>query len=331
MLFLRYVKDRVFLFLLFLLTIGTVYLFFYLENLPFLAAFDISIWIFTFFFLFLLSDFFYYRKKHRVLFHISRALPFSILTFPTPQTQIDWDYQKIISSLNTELRSMISQTDLKKAEMNDYYTLWVHQIKIPLSALQLMLEANPNYSYAEKMQEEIHRIEHYLDMLLQFLRLESFSGDLLIQPYPLDDILREVVKKNRNIFLRKKIAFDLQVPSFEVLTDRKWLSFVLEQILSNALKYTNKGKISIYMDKNKKNVLIIEDTGIGIPPEDLPRIWERGFTGYNGRIQNKSSGLGLYMCKSISDRLSMTLFISSAQEKGTRVYISFPNQKLETE
>ena len=331
MLFLRYVKDRVFLFLLFLLTIGTVYLFFYLENLPFLAAFDISILIFTFFFLFLLSDFFYYRKKHRVLFHISRALPFSILTFPTPQTQIDRDYQKIISSLNTELRSMISQTDLKKAEMNDYYTLWVHQIKIPLSALQLMLEANPNYSYAEKMQEEIHRIEHYLDMLLQFLRLESFSGDLLIQPYPLDDILREVVKKNRNIFLRKKIAFDLQVPSFEVLTDRKWLSFVLEQILSNALKYTNKGKISIYMDKNKENVLIIEDTGIGIPPEDLPRIWERGFTGYNGRIQNKSSGLGLYMCKSISDRLSMTLFISSAQEKGTRVYISFPNQKLETE
>jgi len=331
MLFLRYVKDRVFLFLLFLLTIGTIYLFFYLENLPFLAAFDISIWIFTFFFLFLLSDFFYYRKKHRVLFHISRALPFSILTFPTPQTQIDRDYQKIISSLNTELRSMISQTDLKKAEMNDYYTLWVHQIKIPLSALQLMLEANPNYSYAEKMQEEIHRIEHYLDMLLQFLRLESFSGDLLIQPYPLDDILREVVKKNRNIFLRKKIAFDLQVPSFEVLTDRKWLSFVLEQILSNALKYTNKGKISIYMDKNKENVLIIEDTGIGIPPEDLPRIWERGFTGYNGRIQNKSSGLGLYMCKSISDRLSMTLFISSAQEKGTRVYISFPNQKLETE
>lgn len=331
MLFLRFLKDRLRFFLLILFFIGILVLFFYLENLPRLPLLDILIWFVLASFFYSLFDFIQYRKKHIELLEIKKALHAQLLPFPNSSTLIEEDYHHIVNELNRQYLNFISQTDIKKSELDNYYTLWVHQIKIPLSVLQLILESERDIHAVSRMQEEIVRIEHYLEMLLNFLRLESLSADLLIQSYSLDTVIRESIKKNRDIFLRKKIIPDVQISATQVLTDQKWLSFILDQLISNALKYTSKGYIRIYMDPKRKNTLIIEDTGIGIPSEDLPRIWERGFTGYNGRIQKKASGLGLYMCKIIADRLSLSLSISSELGKGTRVALSFPDEKIEIE
>ena len=331
MLFLRYLKDHYRFFLLILFFSGILILFFHLENLPGLPLADILIWFAAGSSFYIIFDFIHYRKKHIELHSIKNMLLHQLLPLPDCTSLIEADYQDIINALNQQHLDLISQTDIKKAELNDYYTLWVHQIKIPLSALQLILESEANTAASFRMQEEIVRIEHYLEMLLQFIRLESLSADLMIQSYSLDEMIRESIKKNREIFLRKKIVPDIQIPATQVLTDLKWLSFIIEQLISNALKYTSNGNIQIYMDSKRKNTLIIEDTGIGIPAEDLPRIWERGFTGYNGRMHKKASGLGLYMCKIIADRLYLSISISSELQKGTRVAIAFPDGKIEIE
>ena len=329
MLFLRYVKDRWFFFFLFLLFSGVLFLFFFLENLYLQVAVDIFLWFFLIFALSVGTDFFRYRKKHRHLLQMIRSPEDEILSLPKSESAVEDDYQIVIDRITERFRDLETQTDRQKVGMNDYYTLWVHQIKIPLSALRLMLETDPDTRQISQMEEELVRIEHYLDMLLHFFRLESMSSDLLITTNPLDEIVREAVKKSKNVFIRKKISLRMDIPSIPVLTDRKWLSFILEQLLSNSLKYTKSGEISIYIDPAPPQTLVLEDTGIGIPAEDLPRIGERGFTGYNGRVHQKASGLGLYMCRKIAERLSLSLSVYSEQGKGTRVSIRFPDEKIE--
>jgi signal transduction histidine kinase len=168
---------------------------------------------------------------------------------------------------------------------------------------------------------ELFKIEQYVDMVLQYLRIDSASTDYVLKKYSLDSIVRQAVRKYAKLFINKKICLDFSELNCEVLTDEKWLVFVVEQILSNSLKYTESGKISIYMDKEKNKTLVIEDTGIGIAEEDLPRVFEKGFTGYNGRTDKKSTGIGLYLCKRILTKLSHTISIESGIGHGTKVKI----------
>lgn len=168
-------------------------------------------------------------------------------------------------------------------------------------------------------------------MVLQYLRLDSSSTDFVLKKYRLEDIVKQAVRKYAKIFIRKKISLNLQELDCEVLTDEKWLVFVVEQLLSNALKYTNKGSISIYMEPQGGKTLVIEDTGIGIAAEDLPRVFEKGFTGYNGRADKKSTGIGLYLCKRILCKLSHTITIESTVGKGTSVKINLDTVNLSVE
>lgn len=147
----------------------------------------------------------------------------------------------------------------------------------------------------------------------------SNKNDFVLKEYDLDNIIRQAVRKYAPLFIRKKISLDFQPTNYKVLTDEKWLVFVIEQLLSNAIKYTNKGKISIYSLENKK--LVIEDTGIGISKEDIPRIFDKGFTGYNGRTDKKATGLGLYLCKNILDKLSHKISIESEVGVKTKVIL----------
>ena len=147
----------------------------------------------------------------------------------------------------------------------------------------------------------------------------SNKNDFVLKEYDLDNIIRQAVRKYAPLFIRKKISLDFQPTTYKVLTDEKWLVFVIEQLLSNAIKYTNKGKISIYSLENKK--LVIEDTGIGISKEDIPRIFDKGFTGYNGRTDKKATGLGLYLCKNILDKLSHKISIESEVGVKTKVIL----------
>lgn len=326
MLFLRYLKDRLIYIVCLLFAIGVVVLFFYLNNLPTYAAIDIIIWQCIIAIVLFAYDVYKWRKKHIELKRAIDSIEKQLLPLPTPTSLIEEDYHKLSECIDNELRNTISKTDKKVAEMVDYYTLWLHQVKVPLSAIDLILQTEGESQAKNQMHSEINRIEHYVEMVLNYLRLESMSSDLLIKPYSIKEIVNDAVRKHKNSFIRKKIAIEIDLEESTVITDRKWLLFVLEQLISNSLKYTNEGKISIFMEPSQKNNLIIKDTGIGIGAEDLPRIWERGFTGYNGRLHEKASGLGLYMCKKIADRLSILLSISSVSGEGTVVQITFPEE-----
>lgn len=170
------------------------------------------------------------------------------------------------------------------------------------------------------MESELFKIEQYVEMVLQYLRLNSSINDFVLKEYDLDDIIRQAVRKYAPMFVRKKLTLHYDPVQTKVVTDEKWLVFVLEQVLGNAIKYTASGEISIYMEGG---CLVIEDSGIGILPEDLPRIFEKGYTGYNGRSDKKASGIGLYLVRKILNKLGHKILAESEPEKGTKVRLLF--------
>lgn len=236
-------------------------------------------------------------------------------------------YQEIISAEENEKRELRSKYDDMVSDMSDYYTMWTHQIKTPIAALKLVLQDKEDVQLEE---EELFQIEQYVEMALQYARINHMSSDMRLVPVDIRDVVKQSLKKYSLLFCRSGLEFSLEEFECEVVSDEKWLCFVVEQLLSNALKYTHKGKISIYgLDENRVkttghiNYLVVEDTGIGIPKEDLPRIFERGFTGFNGRMDKKSTGIGLYLCKAILKKLSYSIEAESEPMKGSRFLIDF--------
>lgn len=209
----------------------------------------------------------------------------------------------------------------KLREKEDFFALWAHQIKTPIAAMRLLLqseEIDPG-----DCRQELFKIESYVEMALNYLRFEDMSGDLLLEKCSLEDMVKQVVKKYSTIFIHQHLSVEFDNIEGTVLTDEKWFCFVLEQILSNALKYTKNGEIKILArDTDSAREIVIRDTGMGIRAEDLPRVFEKGYTGYNGRIDKKASGLGLYLCKGVCDKLEHKLSIQSEENKGTDVIIT---------
>lgn len=212
-------------------------------------------------------------------------------------------------------------------ENEDFFALWAHQIKTPIAALTVLLqEEDPDVAASR---QELLKIEGYVEMALGYTRYENMGNDLVLESQPLDQLVKNVVKKYSTMFIYKHLSVQLDHLEYHVLTDEKWFSFVLEQILSNALKYTTQGGIHIYGEEDSDGLhVIVQDTGIGIRGEDLPRVFEKGFTGYNGRVDQKASGLGLYLCKGICTKLGHRLTIESELEKGTRVMIGLQQDRL---
>lgn len=275
--------------------------------------------------IFLVLGFLSFVKKHRQLAHILTLKNIDDSVLPRSEQLIEQDYLLLCKKLLRQNASLVSEYETDKADTTDYFTLWVHQVKTPIFAMQLLLSD----SISEKDRElshELFKIEQYVGMVLSYLRLGSGTNDFVIKPYSLNEIVRQAIRKFAPLFIRKKLSIDYTPVTAEILTDEKWFLFMIEQLLSNAVKYTKAGKVSIYMDG--PSTLVIEDTGIGIAPEDLPRIFEKGYTGYNGRTDKKASGLGLYLCRRIAASLSHTLRIESEPDKGTRVYIGFYSKKI---
>ncbi len=269
-----------------------------------------------------------YRKKHLILNDIKNRVTLSIEQLPRPNGIIEQDYEDLISILFEEKGKLTLRADMNRVEMLDYYTLWVHQVKTPIAALRILLQTSESENKMELL-NEVFKIEQYVEMVLGYLRLESLSSDLIIKKYSLDDVVRQVVRKYASLFIGKKIKLNFSSLNTQVLTDEKWIVFVIEQLISNAIKYTHEGgTISIYMDYNLPNTLVLEDSGIGIAPEDLPRVFERGFTGFNGRNDKKSTGLGLYLCKNVLSKLSHTIFIESEVAVGTKTKLKFDTVKI---
>lgn len=305
---------------------------FYLYDIPFDAIIYGCELSFVWCAVCLFIDFYKYYKRHKLL-HINREQFFDDAEqLPEHMDIIEYDYQELAKKLYQAKQELISKNRIAKKELLDYYGMWVHQIKTPIAALDILLQNTERMLYQldekEMMQKaisvsdmkmELFKIEQYVEMALNYLRVEDISSDLVFKKQELDDMVCQVIRKYAKIFISKKIKMDFKPTKACIVTDEKWFIFVLEQLISNALKYTKKGQISIYM---KEKSLVIEDTGIGIPAEDLPRIFEKGFTGYNGRKNKKSTGIGLYLCKNIMDKLQWNITVDSEVGSGTKIYLT---------
>lgn len=268
-----------------------------------------------------------YRKRHQTLSLLKDDPQGKTEELPAADGQIEEDYQQIIRAYEEQLQKEQAELDERYRDMVEYYTIWTHQIKTPIAAMRLLLQEE-DLPLSREMQGELFQIEQYVQMALQYLRMEKMTSDLVFQKHSLDDLIRQAVRKYAPVFIRRKIVLQYEPVGCEVLTDEKWLVFVLEQILSNALKYTKSGSIHIYLAPDEPKTLVIEDTGIGIAPEDLPRIFEKGYTGCNGRADKRSTGIGLYLCRQIMEKLSHTIRIESEMGKGTKVYLGLDTISL---
>lgn len=235
------------------------------------------------------------------------------MPLPPAETLCEEDYGTAIRLLRDELIRLRNDYTTARQDDIDYYSAWVHQIKTPIAVMRMELGGSETES-ARALEAELFRIEQYVDMVLTYIRLGSGSTDFVIKEYALDELIRETVRKFAPQFVAKKLHLSYEGSDTVIVTDRKWFSCILEQILSNAIKYTPSGSITI---AEESGFLTISDTGIGIAPEDLPRIFEKGYTGENGRLDKRSSGLGLYLCKKAASLLQIPLSVQSTVGKGS--------------
>lgn len=268
------------------------------------------------------------KCKHRKLESIRSLSDVATGTLPQADTIEEEDYQKIIYRMSQEHSAYRTEANRRYTDMIDYYTVWAHQIKTPIASMRLHLQ-NEDSPLSRKLSTDLCRIEQYAEMVLMFLRLNAESTDYVIKEYDLDKIVKQAVKKFAGEFISRKLRLIYEPLNTTVITDEKWLTFVIEQLLSNALKYTPCGSITITLEPEQK--LCIRDTGIGIAPEDLPRIFENGYTGYNGRTDKKASGIGLYLCRRICTNLGHTIKAESAVDQGTLITVDLAQVKLQVE
>lgn len=266
-----------------------------------------------------------YRKKVQKLLEQQEAVKNGTEELPSATDSLEEAYQELIYLAQEERRERTAQLMREKRDITDYFTLWAHQIKTPIAAMRLLFQQETEnieqfYEQRKECEGELFKIEQYVEMVLQYLRLNSSVNDFVLQEYSLDSIIRQAIHKYAPMFIRKKLALHYETITTKVVTDEKWMVFVVEQILSNAIKYTVEGSISIYMEGGN---LVIADTGIGILPEDLPRVFEKGYTGYNGRNDKKASGIGLYLCKQILEKLGHKVYVTSEPGKGTKMKLVF--------
>ena len=242
-----------------------------------------------------------------------------------PKSPLEFALAEKLEERESELYQKKSEAQSKLTDLLDYYTLWVHQIKTPIAASRLLVAEVSDREVKQQLEQEIFKIDSYTNLVLQYLRLESFHDDLVFEKVQVEDLVKDMVRKYALFFIQKGLTVNLHDLDKTIVTDKKWLLVVIEQILSNSLKYTKEGGLEIYMEGQE---LCIKDTGIGIKNSDVLRVFERGFSGYNGRLTQQSSGLGLYLSKKISEELGHQIRIESEVGKGTTVRIKFAEVNL---
>ena len=273
------------------------------------------------------ARFVHYLKKYRERKNVLNNIMLTANALPAAETSLEEDYREMILTLKQMLDNEITEKDSDLQESIEYYTTWVHQIKIPISVMQMILQGEDTDEHRE-LSLQLFRIEQYVEMVLNYIRLGG-SSDFVFKEYDLDAIIKQAVHKYAPQFIRKHIRLKYESVDVKVITDEKWFSFMLEQLLSNAVKYTESGQVTISVAED--NILRISDTGIGIAKEDLPRIFEKGFTGYNGREDKKSTGLGLYLCRLTADRLSHRIWAESEVGKGSVFSVELKRYELKAE
>lgn len=331
-----YMRDRAAMFGCLLICYGTLFLIGYLYDIPFEKTRYIAEFSGAGVFLCLLVDILKYAERWKELkrcIATSDTYPGMFYTVPGDLEAL---YRSMIAKMRQEKEELIFEDQKRYTEMMDYYGMWAHQIKAPIAAMRILVQSGmdreeneENQKLFRQLQMELFKTEQYVEMVLSYLKICDIAKDMVLERCDLGKVVRQAVKKYSRLFILQKLSLEMGEIAEIVLTDEKRLSFVVEQILSNALKYTKSGSVSIYLEQ--EGVLVIKDTGIGISAEDLPRIMEKGYTGYNGRIDKRSTGIGLYLCKKVMDKLHHQLRIDSEDGKGTKVVLDLRRTQLDLE
>lgn len=290
-----------------------------LENILYLTA----LWLFVVL-VYGIADYIKYRERFDLIGHLHKEICVSLKHLPQANSVQEELYQELLQIAHEDKMEQLSRADQTREDLVEYFTMWAHQIKTPIAGMRLLLQMSED-SEKEELQGELFRIEQYVEMVLVYLRLGAENTDLVIQSCDLSKMVKKAVKTFAGQFIRKKLSVRIDGVCGQVITDEKWLEFVLEQLLSNAVKYTEQGGVVISW---KNNTLCIADSGIGIASEDLPRIFEKGYTGYNGRMDKKSTGIGLYLCSRTMEKLGGTIWVESEVGKGTTFYLKFPEDGM---
>ena len=310
---------------LFLLNAVMIYVIFRLYGIhmePFRYAFAVTLsWMVLFFGVRLIKE----QRKAALRHEKCRGILTQWNDLPEAETLAEADYTQMIECLGAENERLASSFAGERKETQDFYTAWVHQIKTPIAVMKLALGSSETPD-KRTLQEELFRIEQYTEMVLAYQRLGSHLNDLVIQEYALDELIREVIRKFASQFIYKKIRLEYEATDLRIVTDKKWFLCMLEQLISNALKYTPSGTITVSV---RDGVLSVADTGIGIAPEDLPRIFEKGYTGINGRLGDKSSGLGLYLCSQAAALLNIPIQAESQPGEGSCFSLRIDEKSVE--
>lgn len=336
------------------------------QDLVYAAVLDAILLLIT-----VLVGFFRYSSKVKALSNALKRPVEEQAQLPEATDDVEILYHRLLENQSIARSESESSAAIRQSQMRDYYSMWVHQIKTPISAMKLLLEAEReelgqlmcdeeqsqcriadmngcNISATElniselnasgkqqivytelsdnldSFEDELFRIEEYVSMALQYQRVSSTENDFVLEKISLDGVIRDTIKKYAKIMIRRHIGINYSGTKKQVYTDEKWLAFILEQILSNAIKYTPQGFVTIETAEEKDRFFItIKDTGIGIKAEDLPRVFEKGYTGYNGHADKKAMGIGLYLCRQMADKLGHTIRMESELGKGTKVWIGF--------
>ena len=261
-----------------------------------------------------------YRWKRRQMALIQERVELLPRELPEPMDGLTGDYDALVRMLSREHEQLRALTLTQQEEQKEYYTLWIHQIKTPISAMRLILDAQEGEG-TSLLRQELFKVDQYADLALKFIKLSDIADDLVIERCDLNEIARTAVKKYSLLFIYSKLSIEIDPLTKDIPCDRMWMGFILEQLLSNSIKYTRSGGVKIYM---KGAALVVEDSGIGIRKEDLPRIFEKGYTGYNGRMDTRASGIGLYLVKRAATALGIHVSVESELGKGTCVTLRFP-------
>lgn len=267
------------------------------------------------------ADYTRYARRVRALDDVLDNLSVAAHALPPANGPVEERYREIAGNLYTLLDEQAEKAARESGERIDYYTMWVHQIKTPIAAMRLALSAGAS---PQAIEAELFKVERYIEMALQYVKLSDLSADLVIREYDLRKIVSGCVKKYAPLFIGKHLRVDIEGDLGTVTTDSKWLSFILEQLLSNAIKYTERGGVRFAIEGG---ALLVEDSGIGIRAEDLPRIFEKGYTGFNGRMDQRASGLGLYMARRVADQLGIRIYPESSLRSGTKMLLVFPRRE----
>lgn len=267
-------------------------------------------------------------KRHRALSGLGDLTAELLRELPPPESLAEQDYRDLLLHLRQQCTELQAAADDRYRDTVEYYTTWAHQIKTPIASMRLALQGEDT-PLSRRLLSDLSRIEQYVEMVMAFLRLEDAAGDYVIRETALDDVVRQALRRFSGEFIDRRLRLDYTPTGLTVLTDEKWLCFVLEQLLSNALKYTPTGGITVELCAPR--TLCIRDTGIGIAPQDLPRIFEKGYTGQNGRVDQRASGLGLYLSARACRNLGITLTAESALGQGTVMRLEFAETPLQPE